>query len=149
MTTDTQPDIRADVPAWLAWREAHPDVDLFLHGVDLHGVDLSCADLSSADLHGADLHSADLHGANLHGAELSGADLRSADLRGAILCGARVDGAIVARGLAGVLGARQVYVLTDAEADGIKARRDPDVRARLVCAGTDATAAEIAAGATD
>ena len=114
------------VPAWNAWRTAHPDADVALRdrplqalaalggrlvGIDLHGAllagadlgltDLGQADLRGADLQGAQLNSADLPGARLQGANLCGANLRGAtltqaDLRDTMLVRARLAGAVLA-----------------------------------------------------
>lgn len=109
------------VPAWNAWRAAHPcaEIDLRalplealaptggrLNGIDLHGAllagvdlgltDLVDADLTGADLRGAMLKSVDLSGARLAGADLCDANLLSARLTGADLRGARLQRATLA-----------------------------------------------------
>src|ERR1700761_3195097 len=77
--------LKSGVPAWNAWRAAHPEIPIDLGGGDLAGETLGQANLLRADLEHAHLGGADLTGAHLFGAHLEGANLNAARLDGADL----------------------------------------------------------------
>jgi hypothetical protein len=73
------------VPAWNAWREQNPQVEVDLTKANLSGKNLSGADLSGADLTSASLFKADLIETDLTKAHLDGSTLIRANLSGAVL----------------------------------------------------------------
>lgn len=89
------------VPAWNAWRAAHPDAPVDLRGLPtdalrplagkLDGINLRGALLAGADLAYVDLNQADLSGADLQAALLTSAGLKSATLAGARLGQAKLS----------------------------------------------------------
>ncbi len=76
------------VPAWNAWRSAHPN-----EKIDLMSADLLQADLSGIDLHDADLRRMNLREVNLSDADLRGADLYRSNMNRVKLVGAKLSGA--------------------------------------------------------
>lgn len=104
MADDSQVSIlKQGVDVWNQWRNANPDVEPDLSGVNLFRADLKDVNLTNAALKGANLEAANLAKANLQNANLQhallmrsalhGADLRHAtckctNLEGAILKGA-------------------------------------------------------------
>ena len=77
--------LKSGVPAWNAWRTAHPEVPIDLVDADLAGASLVQANLLKAHLEHAHLGGADLTGAQLFGAQLVSANLNAAKLDGADL----------------------------------------------------------------
>lgn len=91
MTNPEQLEIlQQGVPAWNAWRAAHPQAVIDLSGADLFGADLSRANLNSANLEKAFLEKARLAETDLMGADLSRANLIDAHLVTANLTGANL-----------------------------------------------------------
>ena len=73
------------VAAWNAWREANPDAEVDLEGIQLNGASLAGINLSGACLWDAQLENVDLSKASLVNAHLGDATLAGANLREANL----------------------------------------------------------------
>jgi uncharacterized protein YjbI with pentapeptide repeats len=84
------------VPAWNAWREAHPEAVPDLSSAHLPKASLVKVNFKHASLRNASFMEADLMWADLRGADLTSADLRAADLSGADLSGVALGGARLA-----------------------------------------------------
>ena len=80
--------LKQGVAAWNQWREANPDIQPDLNGLNLRGAKLSGINFNSANLRFITLSRADLSHAKLREADLRGGSLRRANLEHADLTGA-------------------------------------------------------------
>jgi hypothetical protein len=91
----SSPSCAAVSSSGIAWRQAHPDVEVHLSKAWLSGENLTGANLDGAYLHKANLSRANLKHASFIGATLSTANLSGADLREAWLPSARLYQAVL------------------------------------------------------
>lgn len=96
------------VTPWNEWRDAHPNVEISVHGFDIGDIKLPGANLrsaslarcnmNSADLSGSSLVNADASASNLIGANISNVDAQDARFYSSDLSGANLSGSNLTRG---------------------------------------------------